>query len=170
MVSGRPPEIPGVENIVGLFINSIPVRIRYSLDVKFNNLIKEVQKSYLDSESHHHISLADIQSQCFLKQNLIDHIIVFENYPIAEKIENLENEKLNLKISKVDLFEQTNYNLTISVTLSDILSVSFCYNSSLLDTEMMRRLKIHFENVINQIVSDSEIKISAFAINAKSVA
>ncbi|NOQ27705.1 MAG: amino acid adenylation domain-containing protein, partial [Bacteroidales bacterium] len=103
VVSGRPSEIYGVESIVGLFINNVPVRIQFSQDLEFNTLIKQVQNSNLDSETHHYISLAEIQAQSILKQNLIDHIIVFENFPIAEKIENLDNdnEQLNIQISGV---------------------------------------------------------------------
>ncbi|NOQ28294.1 MAG: non-ribosomal peptide synthetase, partial [Bacteroidales bacterium] len=103
VVSGRPSEIYGVESIVGLFINNVPVRIQFSKDLEFSTLIKRVQNSNLDSETHHYISLAEIQAQSILKQNLIDHIIVFENFPIAEKIENLDNdnEQLNIQISGV---------------------------------------------------------------------
>ncbi|NOQ25822.1 MAG: amino acid adenylation domain-containing protein, partial [Bacteroidales bacterium] len=91
---------------------------------------------------------------------------VFENFPIAEKIENLDNdnEQLNIQISGVDTFEQTNYNLTISASLTDALHVNFIYNANMFDSEMMKSLKIHFENVIHQIVSDSEVKISAIDI------
>ncbi|NOQ24319.1 MAG: amino acid adenylation domain-containing protein, partial [Bacteroidales bacterium] len=166
VVSGRPSEIYGVENIVGLFINNVPVRIQFSQDLEFNTLIKQVQNSNLDSETHHYISLAEIQSQSILQQNLIDHIIVFENFPIAEKIESLDrdNEQLSIQISGVDTFEQTNYNLTISASLSDVLHVNFIYNANMFDSDMMKSLKIHFENVIHQIVSDSELRISAIDI------
>ncbi|NOQ25416.1 MAG: amino acid adenylation domain-containing protein, partial [Bacteroidales bacterium] len=166
VVSGRPSEIYGVESIVGLFINNVPVRIQFSQDIEFSTLIKRVQNSNLDSETHHFISLAEIQAQSVLKQNLIDHILVFENYPIAEKMESLDgdNEQLNIQISGVDTFEQTNYNLTISASLSDVLHVDFIYNANIFDSETMKSLKIHFENVIHHIVSDSELRISAIDI------
>ncbi|NOQ24952.1 MAG: amino acid adenylation domain-containing protein, partial [Bacteroidales bacterium] len=166
VVSGRPSEIYGVESIVGLFINNVPVRIQFSQDLEFSTLIKRVQNSNLDSETHHYITLAEIQAQSILKQNLIDHILVFENYPIAEKIESLDqdNEQLNIKITGLDTFEQTNYNLTITASLSDVLHVNFTYNANMFDSGMMKSLKIHFENVINHIVSDSEVKISAIDI------
>ncbi|NOQ28295.1 MAG: amino acid adenylation domain-containing protein [Bacteroidales bacterium] len=170
VVSGRPSEIYGVESIVGLFINNVPVRIQFSQDLEFSTLIKRVQNSNLDSETHHYISLAEIQAQSILKQNLIDHIIVFENYPIAEKMENLDNdnEQLNIQISGVDTFEQTNYNLTISASLSDVLHVDFIYNANIFNSEIIKGLKIHFENVIHHIVSDSEVKISAIDILTES--
>ncbi|NOQ28301.1 MAG: amino acid adenylation domain-containing protein, partial [Bacteroidales bacterium] len=166
VVSGRPSEIDGAESIVGLFINNVPVRIQFSQDLEFSTLIKRVQNSNLDSETHHYISLAEIQAQSILKQNLIDHILVFENYPIAEKIESLDNdnEQLNIQISGVDTFEQTNYNLTISASLTDVLHVKFIYNANMFDSDMMKSLKIHFENVIHQIISDSELRISAIDI------
>ncbi|NOQ27954.1 MAG: amino acid adenylation domain-containing protein [Bacteroidales bacterium] len=168
VVSGRPSEIAGIETIVGLFINNIPIRIKYSQDTKFSTLIKKVQNLNIDSESHHYVSLVEIQSQSLLKQNLIDHILVFENYPVEENIKHLnegyEYEELNLEITDVDLFQQVNYNLWISASLKNRLSVRFNYNSNVYDSGMMARLKVHFENVIIGIVNDPGMKISAIDI------
>ena len=59
VVSGRPPEIPGIEKMVGLFINTIPVRIKSSNAQPFSVLIKEVRDRAFQSARYDYYSLAD---------------------------------------------------------------------------------------------------------------
>ncbi|MCP5052292.1 MAG: non-ribosomal peptide synthase, partial [bacterium] len=91
VVSGRPAQLEGVEAMIGLFINTIPVRIRFEGDTKFNRLLHRVQAEAIAGEPHHYHPLAEIQSGSFLKQGLINHILVFENYPSAERIKRYES-------------------------------------------------------------------------------
>ncbi|MDQ1350870.1 MAG: hypothetical protein QG657_1172, partial [Acidobacteriota bacterium] len=126
VVSGRPSELDGVESMVGLFINTIPVRIRFHGAMKFHNLLQTIQAEAIAGEAYHYHPLADIQSRGSLKQNLIDHLFVFENYPIGEQIEgygheNNKNAELSLtfKLTDADVFEQTNYDLNVILAGSD---------------------------------------------------
>ncbi len=97
VISGRPSAIDGIESMVGLFINTVPVRIRSAEDMTFSSLAKSVQEDFLSSEQHGYYPLYDIQNHSPLKQGLIDHIFVFENYPVqldqALRIES-ENEEM----------------------------------------------------------------------------
>ncbi|WP_260984898.1 condensation domain-containing protein, partial [Paenibacillus xylanexedens] len=80
VVSGRPAEIDAVENMVGLFINTLPVRLSMNADVgAFVETVKRLQQRALDSEKYDYLSLAEVQGQTELKQNLIDHLFVFQN-------------------------------------------------------------------------------------------
>ncbi len=83
VVSGRPAEIPDVEQMIGLFINTIPVRIRRDEDSTFADTMQMVQQNALASQSYDTYPLYEIQAQTEQKQNLIDHIMIFENYPIG---------------------------------------------------------------------------------------
>ena len=85
VVSGRPAEVEGIERMVGLFINTVPVRIRFSDDESCVDLIQRVQREALEAAPHQTASLAEIQSRSHLKRNLFDHLLVFENYPIDKK-------------------------------------------------------------------------------------
>ena len=87
VVSGRPAEIEGVENMVGLFINTLPVRLSPNERVDtFIETVKRLQQRARDSEKYDYISLAEIQAQSDLKQNLIDHLFIFQNYPEVYEI------------------------------------------------------------------------------------
>ncbi|MBE5097613.1 condensation domain-containing protein, partial [Bacillus thuringiensis] len=74
VVSGRPSEIVGVENIIGLFINTIPVRIRCEAEESFVEVMKRNQKQAIASHAYDTYPLYEIQTQTEQKQNLINHI------------------------------------------------------------------------------------------------
>lgn len=80
-VSGRPPELPGVESMVGLFINTIPTRVRLRPEQSLGELLREVQDGYVRLLDHHHLGLADIQRAVGVPE-LFDSLVVFENYPV----------------------------------------------------------------------------------------
>ncbi|MCK5059314.1 MAG: amino acid adenylation domain-containing protein, partial [Candidatus Aminicenantes bacterium] len=163
IVSGRPDEIPGIEAMVGIFINAIPVRISCLENKKFNELLKGVQKSALESEPYHYYPLAEIQARSVLKQDLLDHILVFENFPISEQIDGLavkskkENRGVELTLSRVDVFEQTNYDFNVIIAPAGIISIRFVYNGNTYDRNFVERITHHFSHVIDQILDNEEI-------------
>lgn len=80
-VSGRPPELPGVESMVGLFINTVPTRVRLRPADSLGRLLHEVRDTYVHLLDHHHLGLADIQRAVGVPE-LFDTLLVFENYPV----------------------------------------------------------------------------------------
>ncbi|MGR6130533.1 condensation domain-containing protein, partial [Paenibacillus sp. SER-28] len=82
VVSGRPADITGIENMVGLFINTIPIRIRSGAEDTFADMIRTNQQQALTSQDYETYPLYEIQALSEQKQDLINHIIVFENYPV----------------------------------------------------------------------------------------
>jgi hypothetical protein len=84
VTSGRSADLPGIEQMVGLFINTVPVRIRGN--GRFGKLLQEAQLAWLESEKYGYYSLAEIQNGTVLKHNLFDHIVAFENFPWEEEL------------------------------------------------------------------------------------
>ena len=161
VVSGRPPEIAGVENMVGLFINTIPIRIKCEKMQSFSGLLKQVQESLLLSQRYCYFSLAEIQSNTALKQELIDSIMVFENFPVVEVIGNISNiQNQEFIIRNVEVFEQTNYNFNIIIGPGTEIEVSLKYNALIFDKDLIDRFAKRFINILQQIVEDINIKSS----------
>ena len=94
-VSGRPPEIAGIETMVGLFINTLPLRIKLPPAQPLRELLKELQDSQSRLMAHQHLGLAEIQALTGLGE-LFDTLIVFENYPIERN--NLAAEARGLRL------------------------------------------------------------------------
>jgi iturin family lipopeptide synthetase B/iturin family lipopeptide synthetase C len=82
VVSGRPPSLEGVENMVGCFINTIPVRVRFDGQTSFDRLIRQLQEDILRTEPYHYFSLAEIQAQTPLKQTILSN---FRITPLPDK-------------------------------------------------------------------------------------
>jgi amino acid adenylation domain-containing protein len=157
VVSGRPSEIVGIEKMVGLFINTIPVRIQNQGQQAFGYLIKQVQKAALESEKYSYLSLAEIQANAKLKQELIDQIIVFENYPVEREITELNTDSLGFQIGGVEVFEQTNYDLNVIVGLGKELVINLKFNELVYDEETIQRLRKHFQAIVKAIVNNESL-------------
>ncbi|MEU3047542.1 amino acid adenylation domain-containing protein [Streptomyces sp. NPDC006984] len=81
-VSGRPAELPGVEEMVGLFINTVPVRVRFDAAEPVAGLLERIQGEHAELLPYHHLALPEIQRAAGLGP-LFDSCVVVENYPTA---------------------------------------------------------------------------------------
>src|SRR3974390_1136238 len=80
-LAGRPPELAGVERMVGLFSNTLPLRVRLPPAKPLLDVVKEVQDTQSGLLAFQYLSLAEIQTAIGLGE-LFDTLVVFENYPI----------------------------------------------------------------------------------------
>ncbi|MCP4155088.1 MAG: non-ribosomal peptide synthetase, partial [bacterium] len=163
VVSGRPPGIEGVETIVGLFINTVPVRIRYFERKQFIQLVREIRENAVESEEHHYAPLAEIQARTHLKQRLIDHVMAFENYPIVQQITRLEKNSDGhapaLEISEMNVFEQSNYNINVKIDPVENLTIILDYNRNIYSEQWIKRVVLHFRQVCRSAAADETIEI-----------
>ncbi|QJC88834.1 Polyketide synthase subunit PpsB involved in nonribosomal synthesis of plipastatin/fengycin [Bacillus subtilis] len=163
VISGRPSEIDGIESMVGLFINTIPVRIRSAEGMMFSSLAKAVQEDILASEQHGYYPLYEIQNHSPLKQGLIDHIFVFENYPVqlhqALSIES-ENDESALKLGDISMSEQTNYDFNIVIVPGESFYIKFSYNAAVYEREEMLRIQGHLKQALDCILAHPDIAVS----------
>lgn len=162
VVSGRPGSLVGVENIIGLFINTIPVRTHYQSDDTPISFLSRLHSESLECTNYHYESLSEIQSLTQAGRDLIDSILIFENYLIQDEV-NDENTKLdssnnfNLKVDDLSVFEQTNYDFNILVTpTSDSLRIEFNYNSSIFEKIAVKKIIEHFSSLSQKFFSDKD--------------
>ncbi|MFC0210899.1 non-ribosomal peptide synthase/polyketide synthase [Paenibacillus chartarius] len=161
VVSGRPAEIPGIETMIGLFINTIPVRVRCEAEEPFAAAMRRVQEQALASQTYDTYPLYEIQAHSERKQDLISHIMVFENYPVEQRMEQLgSGEPAGLAIADVEMVEQTNYDLNVIVIPGDEIGIRLEYNASVYDRSIMERIKGHLIRVLGQIASKPDIRVS----------
>ncbi|WP_343843588.1 amino acid adenylation domain-containing protein [Bowmanella denitrificans] len=109
--SGRNIELPRVEEMLGLFINTLPCSVTFEPGKPILNWLTDIQQSMLACQPHVHDSLADIQQHCAAnpRQSLFHSILVFENYPIPKAVD----QELNYTLLKAK--ESTNYPLVLVV-------------------------------------------------------
>ena len=163
VVSGRPGELEGVENMIGLFINTIPVRTKYNETDTPSTFLNEIQQFAIQSMPHHYVSLSEIQAQSNVGMNLVDHIIIYQNYAIQKPHELSNETDLDFKVEAMEVVEQSNYDLNVVVgTAPDQLRVNLLFNGNRYSKEGMRRLVGHLNVLIERFVKDSKAPLSTF--------
>ncbi|MEO1049764.1 MAG: amino acid adenylation domain-containing protein [Bacteroidota bacterium] len=163
VVSGRPAEVPGIESIVGLFINTIPTRIRIAGAEQFIDIVKGVNEHSAAAQDYQYLPLAEIQSLSPLKHNLIDHIVIFENYPLDETLNGVEQDDSDgqklFEFSDVEVVEETNYDLNVVVAPNEALILDIVYNAHVFDQNLINNLGDSLEVIIDQIIENPEVLI-----------
>ncbi|MED1538480.1 amino acid adenylation domain-containing protein, partial [Bacillus pseudomycoides] len=161
VVSGRPEEIPGIENMIGLFINTIPVRIHHEEEVQFAEAMKKNQELALASHVYDTYPLYEIQALTEQQQNLINHIMVFENYPAEKQMGHIGicNETA-LEIANLEVNEQTNYDFNLIVMPGEEIHIHFQYNANVYEQATIERIQGHMIQIIKQVVNNPNIKVS----------
>lgn len=134
-VSGRPAEVPQIENSLGLFINTIPVRIKIDKQTSLSTLLSQVQADALAAKAHHYTSLAEIQAKSSLKQGLINHVLVFENTPSL-----VATDADVLMVTQMDMFEHPDYNLMVSINPGLQIECTFTYNQHCFSAPEIQRV------------------------------
>ncbi len=112
VISGRSIPLKNIENTVGPFINTVPVRIRSDKNSTVENLIKEIQIQTINANKHGILPLAEIYKASDINSKLIDALFTFENYYTGD-ISDIENGPLSLKF--ISFKEQTEFNLNVSI-------------------------------------------------------
>ena len=164
VVSGRPQDLIGADTMVGLFINTIPVRMKFQDECSFETLIKETQRNAIESEQYHFCSLAEIQN-ISNQQELFDHIMIFENYPLEK---NLNDNRFKYAIDCVEAFDQNSYKFNVTVFPDDELLVRITYDEQLYEESFVKALQNHLQNIIHQVVQQPTILLKDISIVTES--
>ncbi|WP_201191066.1 non-ribosomal peptide synthase/polyketide synthase [Pseudomonas fluorescens] len=150
-VSGRPAQLSGVEQQIGLFINTLPVIASPRAEQPLQQWLQQVQGQNLLLREQEHTPLFDIQRWAGQGgEALFDNILVFENYPIADALQ--QGGSQDLRFGEVANFEQTNYPLTLSVMLGEQLSMQFSYNRQQFDGAVIEQLAACLDQLLQQMV------------------
>ncbi|MDP4180345.1 MAG: amino acid adenylation domain-containing protein, partial [Bacillota bacterium] len=162
IVSGRPVEVAGIEKMVGLFINAIPVRVECGEDISFGELLKKVHENAITSEKYSFCPLVEVQELSGLKNELIDHLVVFENYPMEQiqKEKGKGAEVMEIDYDSTKAFEQTNYDMNVTIIPGNQLTLRITYNSLAYDGQIIGAIGLHFNEIAQNIISDPNTKMS----------
>nr|WP_154983063.1 non-ribosomal peptide synthetase [Paenibacillus xylanexedens] len=121
VVSGRSVEVQDIENMMGLFINTIPVRVK-SASGTFLELASQLQWEQMEKEPYSHIPLSSIQKSG--GGAVLDHILVFENYPLELQLPS------GLEMVDYDLHEYTSYDFNLIIEPHENFLIRFVYNNA----------------------------------------
>ncbi|MET4566706.1 plipastatin non-ribosomal peptide synthetase PpsC [Bacillus subtilis] len=164
VISGRPSELKDVENMVGLFINTIPIRVQSDF-LSFSDLVSGMQKDMTEAEAYSYFPLYDIQAQSALKQEMIDHIIVFENTPTQQEIEELNQAgSFDFSVKDFEMEEVTNYRCSVKVIPGRTLYVRIHFHTGTYQPNMMSEIKDYLQHLISDVISDPSLPVSKMTL------
>ncbi|MGF0004876.1 amino acid adenylation domain-containing protein [Bacillus altitudinis] len=160
VVSGRPPSVAGIEQMAGLFINTIPVRVEMNQEDTFKQLFQKVQQHALEAENYDFMPLYDIQQQTAAGGQLFDHLVGFENYPLDQELSgDTMSERLGFSIDVKDGFEQTNFDLNVLVYPGETWTLKIKYNAVAFEEEAIEKISKHLTNLMKQIIENPEVRL-----------
>ena len=160
VVSGRDIEITGIEEMVGLFVNTIPVRMDALQPMTVSELIATVNQQGIESQKHSFCSLAKIQKNTISKGDLFHILFVFENYYADAAVEQNIDGHLYFEIEAAR--EQTEYPLTIAAYVdekSGRLQLILMYNPAQYVDDEIHMIADHYVKILELVSENVDISI-----------
>ncbi len=167
VVSGRGIPIEGVDRMVGLFVNTQPLRIQCKPQDSFIDVARNVHDSFIRGSAHEYAPLFDIQSDTALKNNLLNHVIAFENYPLADQLRAFsDGPGHDLRFVGVDYVEQTSFDLTVTVNPGTTFDVTFAYNARAYSADLMADVEQGLVRILEAACEQPDAPVARVAIAA----
>ena len=157
-VTGRPPELAGVDSMVGLFINTVPVRVRLPPGDTVGQLLDRVQREQAALLDAHHVSLAELQRDTGFAP-LFDTLVVFENYPGGGLTELLD--RTGLTVNAHAARDATHYPLVLVAAPGDPLKLTLKYQPRALTEAQVDRFAARLLDVAGQLTEDPDRPLAA---------
>jgi amino acid adenylation domain-containing protein/non-ribosomal peptide synthase protein (TIGR01720 family) len=160
-VSGRPAEVEGVEGMVGLFINTLPVRVPVPADASVVAWLRELQERQARVREYEFTPLAQVQHWSGVGgAQLFESIVVFENYPVEEAFEEMPER--NFEVETVAGLEQTDYPMTLIAAVLGVdreLAMSAAYGVARFEADAVERMLGHFRSVLTAFADAPEGRV-----------
>lgn len=163
--SGRPTELIGSEDMVGLFITTTPVRVRLGQE-NIQTWLTKLQANQVDAREHSLPSLVDIHgwSEVPRGTDLFESIVVVENYPISQDASATESK---WKITNVEGKEETHYPITLVCTPGETTQLKLMYQADRFARSTMEDTLMRFVLVLEQMVDNPNLKVNELTILTK---
>src|SRR5436190_21845544 len=146
-VSGRPAGLAGSEKMVGLFINTLPLRVQIKGEQQLGEWLEQLQRQQVELQQYEYSPLVEVQGWSEVPRGMpmFESILVFENYPLSG---SLPLGDARLEIQDLRTIEQTSYALTIKATPGEELRFTISYDANRFDDGTMRGLISHLQTLL----------------------
>jgi amino acid adenylation domain-containing protein/non-ribosomal peptide synthase protein (TIGR01720 family) len=153
-VAGRPSSLPGVETMIGLFINTLPVRVRIDEEAELLTWLRGLQAEQVVLRDYEYSPLVEVQSWSEVGRGrpLFESLLVFENYPLDAAA---LKENLSLHLKDVRSFDRTNYPLTVVAIPAEELFLQALYDRRRFTDDSIERLLGHLRTLLEGIAAQT---------------
>lgn len=159
-VAGRPSSLDNADEMLGLFINTLPVVQSPQPSQRVDDWLAQLQSCNLNLRDHEHASLADIQRWSGNSgQALFDSIIVFENHPLDERLEHASRH--GLRFGEVKAHGVTDFAMDLAVMLNETLSVEFMVLRSQFTPEATEQIRRSYEALLLALLNNPQATLGS---------
>ncbi|MCM6773182.1 amino acid adenylation domain-containing protein [Nocardia sp. CDC159] len=162
-VSGRPPAVRGVDSMVGLFINTLPVRVVCRPGASFAEMVRRLQVRQAALLEHHHHPLAEIHRSLGMS-TLFDTLLVFESFPVDRAGISEANTAAGITVTGIRPFSGTHYPLSVFAAADPHVRMSLEYATDVFDRETVEGIARRFVAVLERVVADPGQPIAALDV------
>jgi amino acid adenylation domain-containing protein/non-ribosomal peptide synthase protein (TIGR01720 family) len=163
-VAGRPAEVPGVEGMVGLFINTLPLRLRLKPEERLLDLLARLQENQARLMAHQYLGLSEIQRLAGLGE-LFDTSVVFENYPVDPlRQEPSQARQQGLRLDGLFGRDGTHYPLGLIAVPGRRLMLRLHYRTSAFTQEQVQAIAQRLERLLTAAAERPEERIGSIDI------
>jgi amino acid adenylation domain-containing protein/non-ribosomal peptide synthase protein (TIGR01720 family) len=136
--------------MVGVFINTLPVRVEVRGEEKVGEYLRRLQEQLVEMREYEYSPLVKVQgwSEAPRGEQLFDSIVVFENYPVDKA---LKNRRSDIKIEQWQSVERSNYGITLSANSGSQLKLKLNYKETVVDKDSISALIRHLERLLEEM-------------------
>jgi len=161
-LSGRPAHLPGVERMLGLFINTLPMQVDVDASADLGAWLHKLQGELMELRHYEHTPLARVQQWSGRSGDaLFDSIVVFENYPV----DAARDGDASLKVESIDSVDPTHYPLALAIIpRGKTLSLEWAWNGERIDRETVERIALQYEAILDQMTDDVARRVGSLTL------
>jgi amino acid adenylation domain-containing protein len=161
-VAGRPAQVEGVEDAVGLFINTLPVRVEVENTQPLRRWLEKLQDNLLRVREHEQTSLVKVQAWSDMPagEPLFDNLLVLENTPDA----SMRFEVPGLRVRDFQVLGPSNYPLAMVITPGREIELMLVYDPDAYTQESAEQILRHFQNLLTAIPSGLDRNVGSLPL------
>lgn len=166
VVSGRPAELVGAESMVGLFINTLPVRVQVSPGEVVLSWLTKLQEQQAETRHYEYSPLVEVHGWSLVPRTelLFDTVFIFENYPATDPIHPPSTSNERVRVGEIRTKNQDHYALTVLAAPGRELSLRICYDSRRFDESTITRMLGHWKTGLEGLIAHPEERLANITI------
>ncbi|MER5733148.1 amino acid adenylation domain-containing protein, partial [Streptomyces sp. NPDC002138] len=162
-VSGRPADLAGVDSMVGMLINTLPVRVEVDADAPVGEWLARVQQAQVEARQFEYVPLPQIQGWSGTPRgtNLFESLVAFENFPMDGGGNGDTEGDGGVRLHSLEGADVTNFPLNLVAYAGEQLAYALAYDPELFDADTVARLAAHLEALLTGMVAEPGQAVAA---------
>ncbi|MEB3219809.1 MAG: condensation domain-containing protein [Nostocales cyanobacterium 94392] len=157
-VTGRPADMHGVESMVGMFVNTLPIHVNIDTQQPLLSWLQRFQLQLVEVRDYEYTPLTEAHKWSEVPRNLtlFESIVVIENFPVSEFIRNWKG---NITFEHTELYYRNNYPLNLVVYPNQELLIALSFDNRRFDRDTTTGILEDIENLLQELIANPNIQI-----------